>query len=58
MFHLALSILVCVNGTFAENCERECGACLNGDFCNIVNGSCPAGCNPGYHGDRCDIGEL
>ena len=52
------NILECTPGTYGENCDNVCGVCFNNESCNIVNGSCPDGCGPGYHGDGCDLGKT
>lgn len=45
--------LACQNGTFGHKCQFNCsGNCLNGEVCQITNGSCSA-CVDGYQGAKC-----
>lgn len=39
------------------NCEEDCGKCKGGKPCNQATGGCVGGCDPGYHGQKCDQGE-
>ena len=51
----------CVTGcdvyTYGLDCKR-CGNCSGGVQCNHVTGTCPHGCDPGMHGDKCDKGNA
>ena len=42
--------------TYGLDCKR-CGNCSGGVQCNHVTGTCPHGCDPGMHGDKCDKGN-
>jgi hypothetical protein len=37
----------CDSGEWGENCENQCGHCLNGS-CVRSDGTCDGGCSPGY----------
>lgn len=45
--HTSFFISECPYGSWGDNCESECGSCLNGT-CNITDGSCSTGCNQGF----------
>ena len=40
------------------NCTNECGQCLNDTVCDVENGTCLSGCNPGWKGFRCNEGRF
>lgn len=46
----------CPYGRFGQDCADECNDTCVG--CNNVNGMCDSGCQPGWKGDYCDIGNL
>lgn len=50
-------LIACQPGTYGHNCQDTCGYCLNFDDCYHVNGTCHLGCEPGYKGDICKIGQ-
>lgn len=52
-----LVIVECNNGTFGINCSTKC-YCADKVPCDKVTGRCPAGCEGGYMGDHCEIGEI
>jgi hypothetical protein len=37
---------------------ERCGHCADAEPCDHINGTCPGSCDPGYHGERCDIGVF
>ena len=43
--------------TYGLDC-KSCGNCSGGVRCNHVTGTCPHGCDPGMHGDKCDKGNT
>ncbi|XP_062580650.1 multiple epidermal growth factor-like domains protein 10 isoform X2 [Saccostrea cucullata] len=44
----------CSSGHYGYNCEELCSSnCLKNEICNIINGSCPSGCQEDYEGDTC-----
>nr|XP_022308425.1 multiple epidermal growth factor-like domains protein 10 [Crassostrea virginica] len=49
---------VCPNGTYGINCKWTCGQCANFLPCSRFDGTCNAGCSPGYFGRLCNKGEL
>ncbi|XP_025108636.1 multiple epidermal growth factor-like domains protein 6 [Pomacea canaliculata] len=49
-----VQVWVCVDGYFGINCNKKCGACRNNWTCDAVTGYCPANCEPGWQGFRCD----
>ena len=53
---MVLLFLECDQGTFGWNCSQICGHCSKKNDCNKVNGSCPAGCEPGFKDDLCNAG--
>ncbi|KTF73430.1 hypothetical protein cypCar_00044771 [Cyprinus carpio] len=42
----------CPNGTYGENCEKDCSHCFNGD-CHFATGECL--CDPGFYGTYCNL---
>ena len=48
----------CNQGTYGLGCKQTCGNCMNNETCFYINGSCLAGCDPGYEGEKCNIGML
>lgn len=51
-FHI---FTACPYGFFGEECSEKCHpTCKN---CNIFNGFCNFGCNPGWEGDFCHKGN-
>jgi len=44
--------VVCLPGTFGEECELTCDSCLNGADCNFNLNGCD--CAPGWFGLVCD----
>ena len=44
--------------TYGLDCKKRCGNCSGGVRCNHVTGTCPRGCDPGMHGDKCDKGNA
>lgn len=48
-------LTACFDGFFGQNCANECNSKCNG--CNNVNGLCERGCDPGWRGDYCGIGQ-
>ena len=44
--------------TYGLNCNKRCGNCSGGVQCNHVTGTCPHGCDPGMHGNKCDKGNA
>ena len=53
--HVTLSP-ACDPGRFGFMCNDTCGHCLGGELCDVANGSCPSGCEPGYQGNICNEG--
>ena len=51
-------ITACPNNTFGFNCSRDCGSCLDAAICDSSNGTCAAGCAPGYQGILCQDGNA
>lgn len=51
-------LVECIIGFYGENCNSECGFCLN-EFliCYYVMGVCVGGCKFGYILLNCDIGD-
>ena len=47
----ATLFLGCLPGFFGPRCKRTCTLCLNGAYCDLMNGSCV--CAPGYFGEYC-----
>ncbi|KAL3879814.1 hypothetical protein ACJMK2_032096 [Sinanodonta woodiana] len=43
----------CKDFYFGMNCSSRCGNCLNGDVCHKVTGTCPRGCQDGWHEEKC-----
>ena len=39
-------------------CDKSCGHCKSRDLCDRIDGSCLAGCENGWEGDKCDIGST
>ena len=52
-YKLMLCILACDSGTWGVNCSNNCGQCVNDTSCDVVNGECVYGCNPGWKGTHC-----
>ena len=50
-------ILECEQNTHGMNCTGSCGYCYDSS-CYHVNGTCLAGCSPGYHGPLCLEGKY
>ncbi|XP_067678451.1 scavenger receptor class F member 1-like [Haliotis asinina] len=51
-----VEIYVCSPGVYGVNCDKFCH-CLD-STCDRLTGLCPGDCKPGWHGQRCDIGEA
>ena len=48
----------CDGNKFGQNCEEECGECVNGEQCHHINGTCPSGCKRGFQGLHCNQGKT
>lgn len=46
----------CPQGTYGPDCVKRCPC--EGAICDPETGECIHTCPPGYHGEKCDIGEL
>ena len=58
-FHLCDFSTECTDGLFGDKCAQTCSSHCAGDgLCHKVTGHCLSGCHSGYHGRKCDIGEL
>ncbi|CAD5119301.1 DgyrCDS7928 [Dimorphilus gyrociliatus] len=44
----------CGVGKFGVNCATDCH-CKGGVDCNKINGTCPAGCDPGWKSHSCSV---
>nr|XP_022291075.1 uncharacterized protein LOC111102569 isoform X2 [Crassostrea virginica] len=44
----------CPKGTYGANCNNTCGHCLGQGRCQLTNGTCLNGCEPGYIGNLCE----
>ncbi|XP_052271480.1 multiple epidermal growth factor-like domains protein 10 [Dreissena polymorpha] len=44
---------VCPSGVYGPQCALPCANCKDGAACHHVTGRCPAGCAPGFKGDKC-----
>ena len=51
-------VLGCSPGHFGQQCNYNCGACLNGEPCDHVTGVCTGGCGAGWLGKHCREGRL
>ena len=55
MHNIAIVFVVCVSGTFGNNCFGNCH-CVN-QPCDPEHGTCPDGaCQRGYTGNTCSTG--
>ena len=58
---LTLFLFKCSSGCpvehYGRNCQYICGHC-SGQSCDVATGICPDGCDPGFHGNRCDEGTV
>lgn len=44
---------------YGVNCSQQCsGHCKNNSTCHHVTGQCDGGCNAGWTGTTCTIGNL
>lgn len=50
-------LIECDVGKFGQNCSSLCGHCLEKEQCHYINGTCPKGCDSGYHGSDCTRGN-
>lgn len=48
----------CPADTHGPNCKNICGHCYGVDACDVLNGNCMHGCEPGYTGRTCTEGYL
>ena len=44
--------------TFGKGCKEHCYNCRHNKPCNVVTGACINECDPGWVGEKCDIGKL
>lgn len=51
-------MLECVFYKYGLNCGFDCGYCKDGKFCVVENGVCIEGCDFGWIGDFCVIGNF
>ena len=54
--HLNVNVyfVVCMDGYYGNNCNTECGSCLNMEVCDKQNGTCYHGCKDHYKEPKCD----
>ncbi len=46
----------CGPGWYGVNCASQCGHCVGGNLtCDVVNGTCPGGCEDGFSSRTCDV---
>lgn len=50
-------VLECKAGFYGEQCGSICGHCLDNGACEHITGYCLKGCEPGYQGINCTIGN-
>ena len=48
----------CNNNKYGLNCSETCGKCRDFSQCHYINGSCLNGCDPGFLGERCNLGIV
>ena len=48
------NFVVCMDGYYGNNCNTECGSCLNMEVCDEQNGTCYHGCKDHYKEPKCD----
>ncbi len=49
----------CDPGGYGVSCASQCGHCVGGNLtCDVVNGTCPGGCEDGFGNHRCDVGKF
>lgn len=56
--HHTMSLTVCSNGTYGENCVSTCGNCVNDTICDSVTGNCDQGCTDGYVEPLCASSKI
>ena len=52
------SIIECDGNKYGLECKTSCNNCVRGEQCHHVTGSCPNGCDAGFHGGKCDKGKY
>ncbi|BFZ25176.1 hypothetical protein BsWGS_28215 [Bradybaena similaris] len=46
----------CLPGIYGSECQYSCGRCHGGNiFCDVYDGYCNDGCEPGFTGERCQL---
>ena len=55
---LLIQLLVCVDGSYGEDCLLQCGNCVNNTVCDVTVGSCDEGCVDGYVEPLCAEGRA
>ena len=53
--YLFLFCLDCSYGFYGEDCVGVCGECKGNKTCEVDNGNCLYGCEPGYYEPNCTI---
>ena len=46
------------NGTFGQGCANQCGQCKDDVPCDVIDGTCPEGCAPGWVLNNCAQSKL
>lgn len=50
-------LIECDGGKFGQNCSSFCGQCREQEKCHYISGTCPNGCDSGYQGRHCTLGD-
>lgn len=53
-YFINFTVAECVDGFYNTQCSGVCGACINGDVCEKVEGHCISGCMPNYQEPLCE----
>ena len=48
----------CQKNKYGLNCSKTCGNCRESSQCHHINGSCLNGCDPGFQGEKCNMGKF
>lgn len=48
----------CLENKYGLNCSKTCGNCRGSSQCHHINGSCLNGCDPGFQGEKCNMGKC
>lgn len=53
-----LLFITCDRGWYGIGCQNTCGHCIKGTHCIASDGICMFGCDDGYQGYLCKLGDF